>query len=61
MNKDGYVLNSKIKESSGDEELDNTALKAISLSSPFDPLPNNFEGNDVDIQFTFDYNVFGKN
>jgi len=58
LDKDGTVLSSKIKESSGDEETDNAALKAISVSSPFDPLPQSFKENNVDVQFTFDYNVF---
>ena len=35
------------------------ALKAVELTAPFRPLPADFRGQSIDIQFTFDYNVFG--
>ena len=34
-------------------------LDAVKLTAPFRPLPPDFRGDNVDIQFTFDYNVFG--
>ena len=37
----------------------NAALNAVKLTAPFRPLPPEFKGNSVDIQFTFDYNVLG--
>ena len=35
------------------------ALKAVELTAPFRPLPADFKGQNIDIQFTFDYRVFG--
>ena len=37
---------------------DQAALKAVELTAPFRPLPADFKGQSIDIQFTFDYNVF---
>ena len=38
---------------------DQAALKAVELTAPFRPLPGDFKGQSIDIQFTFDYRVFG--
>jgi outer membrane biosynthesis protein TonB len=38
---------------------DNAALNAVKLAAPFRPLPPEYKGQNIDIQFTFDYNVFG--
>ncbi len=59
VSKDGRLLSSKILKSSGNERSDDAALKAVKLTAPFGPLPAGFNGNIVDIQFTFDYNVYG--
>ena len=40
--------------------MDEAALKALELTAPFEPLPKEFKGKSVDIQFTFDYNVLDK-
>lgn len=56
--KDGRLLSCNIKKSSGLPSADQAALKAVKLTAPFRPLPSNFKGSSVDIQFTFDYNVF---
>ncbi len=56
--KDGRLLNVKIQQSSGINEVDDSALNAVKLTA-FNPLPSEFKGNKVDIQFTFDYTVFG--
>jgi len=56
--KDGKLLRVKILNSSGDTEEDEAALNALKTSAPFDPLPKGFNGNDIDVQFTFDYNVY---
>ncbi len=57
--RDGRLLNVKIHRSSGLEAADRAAIDAVKLTAPFRPLPPDFKGNSVDIQFTFDYNVFG--
>ena len=38
---------------------DRAALKAVEDSAPFRPLPEHAPPS-VDIEFTFDYNVFGE-
>lgn len=57
--KDGRLLSCKIHKSSGLPSADQAALKAVELTAPFRPLPGDFKGQSIDIQFTFDYNVFG--
>lgn len=58
--KDGELLKARIFKTSGVFAMDNAALKAVKDSAPFKPLPKEFKGKSIDIQFTFDYNVFGK-
>ncbi|MBQ3311473.1 TonB family protein [bacterium] len=57
--RDGRLLSCSVSKSSGLASADNAALQAVKLTAPFRPLPANFKGSSVDIQFTFDYNVFG--
>jgi TonB family protein len=59
--KNGNLLNFKILTSSGDKKTDKAAKKAVEKTAPFTPLPDGFKEKSIDIQFTFDYNVFGKN
>ncbi len=56
--KDGRLLSCKVNKSSGLQSADQAALKAVELTAPFRPLPADFRGQSIDIQFTFDYNVF---
>ena len=57
--KDGRLLSCRVHKSSGLPSADQAALKAVELTAPFKPLPPDFRGQNIDIQFTFDYNVFG--
>ena len=57
--KDGRLLSCKVNKSSGLPSADQAALKAVELTAPFRPLPADFKGQSIDIQFTFDYRVFG--
>lgn len=59
LGRDGRLLSLKVDAPSGNPESDHAALEAVKASAPFRPLPAEYRGNDVDIQFTFDYNVFG--
>ena len=59
--KDGRLLSVKVVKSSGSQAADRAALAAVELTAPFRALPSEYRGTDVDIQFTFDYNVFGVN
>lgn len=57
--KDGRLLSMRVFKSSGLPNSDKAALNAVELTAPFKPLPGDFRGSSIDIQFTFDYNVFG--
>lgn len=57
IGRDGKFLDKKITKSSGNKNADSAALRAIELTAPFRPLPKEFEGDSVPIEFTFDYNV----
>ncbi|MBR6162700.1 TonB C-terminal domain-containing protein, partial [bacterium] len=59
ISRDGRLLSIKVHKSSGLEAADTAAMNAVKLTAPFKPLPAEFKGQSVDIQFTFDYNVFG--
>ena len=54
---DGRMENLQIKNSAGVAVCDRAALDAVENAAPFKPLPPN-ASNDVDIEFTFDYNVW---
>ena len=57
--KDGRLLSCSVYKSSGLQNADNAAINAVKLAAPFRPLPAEYKGANIDIQFTFDYNVFG--
>lgn len=57
--KDGRLLSCSVFKSSGLQNADKAALNAVHLAAPFRPLPPEYKGSSIDIQFTFDYNVFG--
>jgi TonB family protein len=54
---DGRLVHLRMATSSGLEIADQAALKAVENAAPFRPLPPNAPA-EVDIEFTFDYNVF---
>ncbi len=57
--KNGQLLSCRVFKSSGFPAADQAALNAVKLSAPFRPLPVDYKGNNIEIQFTFDYRVFG--
>lgn len=57
--KDGRLLSCSVFKSSGLPNADKAAINAVQATAPFRPLPAEFKGQHIDIQFTFDYNVFG--
>ena len=59
--KDGSLKNYSVLQSSGNNDTDEAAIKALKAAAPFEPLPEEYNKDDIDIQFTFDYNVFDKN
>lgn len=58
INKDGSLGDCKLFKSSGDSEFDKAALDAVHKTAPFKPLVAGFKGESVDVQFTFDYNLY---
>lgn len=56
--RDGRLLNIRMARGSGSAAADSAARSAIERSAPFRPLPPEFRGNSINIEFTFDYNVF---
>lgn len=57
--RDGRLISHRIFKSSGLPAADRAAMSAVELTAPFKPLPPEYKGDSVEIQFTFDYNVFG--
>lgn len=58
INKNGTISRIAIKQSSGNKEFDNNAIKAIKKSAPFAPLSDFYEDNRLTIEFTFDYHAY---
>jgi len=57
ISRDGSVPKLVIALPSGAEALDRAAVAGISASNPFPPLPDEFRGLQVRLQFTFLYNI----
>jgi TonB family protein len=55
--KDGTVPQLRLVASSGADALDRAALAGIRASIPFPPLPQEFTGNHLVLQFIFLYNI----
>jgi len=60
INKNGYLSAIRVFKSSGNKYFDDATLAAVYKTAPFLPLPYNFKGGSIDIQFTFDYNFSAK-
>jgi TonB family protein len=54
---DGRIENISLEDGSGEDSLDQAAMKAIRDSSPFDPLPSAFKGPYMALRFVFLYNM----
>ncbi len=57
IRKDGHVPKLVIAMSSGADALDRAAVAGISASNPFPPLPSEFKGDQIRVQFSFLYNM----
>ncbi|MCH2227422.1 MAG: TonB C-terminal domain-containing protein [Candidatus Caenarcaniphilales bacterium] len=60
INRDGSLSNLKINQTNANSLADTAALNAIRSAAPFPPLPPG-SAPSIDIEFTFDYNVFKRN
>ncbi len=58
IHKNGEISNIEVLKSSGDKEMDKTAIEAVKKSSPLAELPDALQENYVDVNFSFDYNIF---
>ncbi len=56
--RDGRLLNVSVKRSSGYGNADSAARQAVERSAPFRPLPAEFRNKSINVEFTFDYNVY---
>ncbi len=59
IDKNGVLKDVKVSKSSGEPSADQAAIAAIQRVFPYRPLPSEYAEEDIDIEFTFDYNVFG--
>jgi TonB family protein len=57
VDRSGGIPKLVIAEPSGAEALDRAAVAGISASNPLPPLPREFKGEQVRLQFTFLYNI----
>jgi TonB family protein len=57
ISRDGNVPKLVISTPSGTDSLDRAAVAGVSASNPFPPLPAEFHGNEIRLQFTFLYNL----
>jgi TonB family protein len=53
--RNGAVANVQILQSSGNASVDSSATRAVLGSSPMQPLPNEYSGNKVSVEFWFDF------
>lgn len=55
ISRDGRPSNVQIEQSSGVPSLDQSAIRAIQRIDTFGPLPSDYSGNKVSVEFWFDY------
>lgn len=53
--RDGHPANVRVEQSSGVPSLDQSAVRAIQRIDTFGPLPGDYSGNKVSVEFWFDY------
>jgi len=59
VEKDGQVSGLRVISPSRFPMTDQVAVDAIQRASPFEPLPQGYDKERIDIQFTFDINTYG--
>jgi TonB family protein len=59
INKHGELDTVEISASSGLENVDQSALEAVRKAFPFRPLPAQYTEEQIQVEFTFDYSVYG--
>lgn len=51
--RDGSIRNPKLVQTSGNYQIDNSAMRAVTEAAPFPPLPAGYEHNVVNVEFNF--------
>jgi TonB family protein len=59
VSRGGGVSRLRVVRSSGSSASDQSAMDAVRRASPFGSLPRAYKGDNVEVTFTFDVNVFG--
>lgn len=54
ISKAGKLLESEILESNETDDINRTVLSAIENSAPFEPLPEDFDGESITVEYLFD-------
>jgi len=57
INRDGSVKNIRMEQSSGNQSMDISAQRALANASPMPPLPNDYSGSYVNVNFDFDLSL----
>jgi TonB family protein len=57
IDRNGQVPKLVIATPSGSESLDKAAVAGVSATVPFPPLPQEFKGKEIRLQFSFKYNI----
>lgn len=57
INRQGQLVKAQLLRTSGDAQLDQSALSAVSAAAPFKPLPADYPLAYIDIQYNFNYSV----
>lgn len=53
--RDGTATNIEVTQSSGNQSVDDSAVRAVRSSNPFDQLPAAYRGSYVNVEFWFDF------
>jgi TonB family protein len=53
INRNGGISNLRVADTSGDNYFDQSALRAVTLSTPFPPLPRGFKGDTLKVNYRF--------
>ncbi len=54
--RDGHPFNVRVEQSSGVPSLDNSASRALQRIDTFGPLPSDYNGSKISVEYWFDYN-----
>jgi protein TonB len=57
INRDGSVKNIRMETSSGNQSMDISVQRALANASPMPPLPNDYSGSYVNVDFDFDLSM----